>query len=85
MKRSTTAMARSVDDELVILDVPSGRFFGLNDVGSVIWDRLERDATHDQLVDAVVAVYDIDREAASIDAFRFIEPGPTGIRQSDFP
>jgi hypothetical protein len=66
-------MTRSVDDELVILDVPSGRFFGLNDVGSVIWDRLERDATHDQLVDAVVAVFDVDRETASVDVASLVD------------
>ena len=73
MKRSSSTMARSVDDELVILDVPSGRFFGLNDVGSVIWDRLERDATHEQLVDAVVAVYDVDRETASADVASLVD------------
>ena len=73
MKRSSSTMARSVDDELVILDVPSGRFFGLNDVGSVIWDRLERDATHEQLVDTVVAVYDVDRETASADVASLVD------------
>ena len=28
-------MARRVDDELVILDITSGRYFGLNDVGAL--------------------------------------------------
>ena len=67
MKRSESAMAREVDGELVILDVPSGRFFALNDVGRLIWDRLESDCSHDQLVDAVVASYDVGRSEASSD------------------
>ena len=67
MKRSESAMARHVDDELVLLDVPSGRFFALNDVGSVVWDRLQDECSHDELVDAVVADFDVDRGVASRD------------------
>ena len=44
MRRSRTAMARRVGDEMVILDVASGRYFGLNEVGAFVWDRLERRA-----------------------------------------
>ena len=65
MKRSDAAMVRRVGDEIVILDVGSGRYFGLNDVGAVIWDRLEHDATRDDLVDAVVASFDVDRNQAA--------------------
>jgi hypothetical protein len=67
VKRSQTAMARDVDGELVILDIPSGRFFGLNDVGKVIWDRLTEDSSFEQLIDAVVANYEVDRDQATDD------------------
>jgi hypothetical protein len=67
MKRSQTAMAREVDGELVVLDIPSGRFFGLNDVGKLIWDRLEDSSSIEQLIDAVVADYEVDRDEASED------------------
>ncbi len=72
MKRSESAMARQVDDELVILDVPSGQFFALNDVGRLIWDCLESDCSQDQLVDAVVAGYEVDREEASSDVAELV-------------
>jgi hypothetical protein len=67
VKRSQTAMARDVDGELVILDIPSGRFFGLNDVGKVIWDRLAEDSSFEQLIDAVASNYEIDRDQATDD------------------
>ncbi len=73
MKRSDSAMARRVDDELVILDVSSGRYFGLNDVGAFIWEQLEHDCSSDDLVDAVVAEYSIDPRQASTDANKLIE------------
>ncbi len=60
-------MARRVDDELVILDGPSGRYFGLNDVGAFVWDQLEHDCSLDDLLAAVIVEYDIDRQQASRD------------------
>jgi hypothetical protein len=66
-------MARRVDDELVILDVKSGRYFSLNDVGALVWDRLERDCTRHDLVDAVIADYEVDHDEASQDVDELIE------------
>ena len=60
-------MARRVGDEVVILDIASGRYFGLNDVGAVIWDHLDHEATRRDLVDAVVASFDVDRAQAAAD------------------
>ncbi len=73
MKRSTTAMARRVDDEMVILDVMSGRYFGLNEVGALIWDRLGAECTRDELVEAVTTAYDVDRNQASSDVDDLID------------
>jgi hypothetical protein len=60
-------MARTVDDEVVILDVPSGRYFGLNDVGALIWDLLDGDHDRDAILDAITDEFDIDRPTAASD------------------
>jgi hypothetical protein len=67
MKRSDAAMARRVDDDAVILDITSGQFFGINDVGALVWDLLEHDTTRDVLVEAVTAEFDVDSEQAGDD------------------
>ncbi len=67
MRRTRTTMTRRVDDEYVILDVTSGRYFSLEEVGALIWERLEAESTMDELVDDVVAAYDVDRERAAAD------------------
>jgi hypothetical protein len=67
MKRSDAAMARRVDDDAVILDITSGQFFGINDVGALVWDLLEHDTTRDALVNAVTAEFDVDSEQAGDD------------------
>ncbi len=43
----------------------------LNDTGKFLWERLAVDAEKDELVDALLAEYDVDRERAekTVDAF----------------
>jgi hypothetical protein len=62
VRRSGNAMARTVGDDLVILDVRSGRYFELNDVGSLVWERLEHEVDVESLVDAVAAEFDAPRD-----------------------
>ena len=64
---SRTAMARSVDDELVILDVTSGRYYSLNAVGAFVWDLLADPIASEAIVDAVIETYEIDRATAQSD------------------
>lgn len=73
MRRSEAAMARAVDGELVILDVPSGRYFSLNDVGALVWERLDGTANRDDLLDAITAEFAVDRATAATDLDDLLE------------
>ena len=67
MRRSDHAMARELDGEIIILDVPSGRYFGINDVGALVWGLLDGSCDRDAIVDAVTAEFDVDRDTAAAD------------------
>lgn len=54
-------MAREIDDETVILDLGSGTYFGLDVVGSRIWQLMTEGATLGAICDAIVANYDVSR------------------------
>lgn len=65
-------MTRRVDDEYVILNVASGRYYSLEEVGALIWETLETERTIDDLVDTVVAAYDIGRVRANQDVAELV-------------
>jgi len=67
MRRSESAMSRELDGEVVILDIASGNYFALNDVGALVWDQLEDGTDRDTLVEAVTAAFDVDVETAATD------------------
>jgi hypothetical protein len=62
---------RDVDGEIVLLNVATGQYFGLDAVGSRVWLLLQQDgdagATLAQLADRVVAEFDVDHATAVSD------------------
>lgn len=48
-----------IDDEIVMMDVESGFYFGLNTVGSMIWDVLKEEKTISEVVAFLLSEYDV--------------------------
>jgi hypothetical protein len=59
--------------EVVILDLQSGTYYGLDAVGALIWTLLEQPASLDTLRDAILAEYDVDPETCRQDTLAFVE------------
>ena len=59
-------------DEAILLDEALGRYFAANPVASRILRACRAGAGRDQLLDALVAAYRVDRERAAADLDRFL-------------
>ncbi len=51
-----------IPGETVILDARTGRYFGLDEVGSVVWRRLQAPTTLRELITLVTDTYDVTSE-----------------------
>ncbi len=49
-----------VNGETVILHFDSGHYFGLNEVGTLVWKMIEQPRSVSELRDAIVREYDVD-------------------------
>lgn len=56
-----------IPGETVILDERSGRYFGLDEVGSFVWRHLQQGTTLHRLVAAVTAAYDVAADPCEAD------------------
>lgn len=54
-------------NEAVIMNLVSGTYFGLNEVGAAIWQHLQRPVTLDDLCEAIQAEYEVDLEVCQPD------------------
>src|SRR5947208_12139019 len=65
--RSPSVLTAEVDGEIVMMSIEQGRYFGLDDIGSDIWRRIEPPCSFAELIDRLVADYDADRATIAAD------------------
>ena len=78
MKIKEGFVLREVAGNYIVVAVGSGvkTFNGmiqLNDTGALLWKQLEQGAEKDQLVDAMMKEYNVEKSVAECDVEEFIE------------
>ena len=65
---SEDVVSREIAGEVVLMDLESGLYFGLDEVGARIWQLLDKEAQDIAAIcDAIVAEYDASRDVVEAD------------------
>jgi Coenzyme PQQ synthesis protein D (PqqD) len=68
IKVSDTVLSSQLGDESVILDHQHGLYFGLDNVGSFVWEKIqEKEMTVAEIKEAVLEEFEIDDATATTD------------------
>ena len=70
--RSPALISANVDDEIVIMSINKGHYFGLDDIASEVWRRLDQPSTLADLVESLVQDYDAPRETIERDVVELL-------------
>jgi hypothetical protein len=65
-------ISADLNGELAILDPASGLYFGLNEVGALIWNFIATEKSVTEIVDRVLEEYNIDRDKCTADVVRLL-------------
>jgi hypothetical protein len=65
-------MFNRVGDEIVILDLDSGTYFGLDAVGSRLWALIAGNHTVGEVLETMLAEYDVAAEELDRDVFQLL-------------
>ena len=67
VSRSPSVLTAEVDGDTVMMSIELGRYFGLNDIGSDIWKRIEPPCSFATLIEGLATDYDADRATIKTD------------------
>ncbi|MDI6724003.1 MAG: PqqD family protein [Methanobacterium sp.] len=56
-----------VEDEVVILSMKDGVYYGLNPVGAFIWNQIQKPKRVDEICDLIMGEFDVGREECEAD------------------
>ncbi len=69
---SGDVVSRNLMGEAVLLDLTTGTYFGLDEVGTRVWQLLEQHGSNDAVVAALLEEYAVDEPRARADVDRLI-------------
>ncbi len=65
-------MMADLEGEAVLLNIQTGRYFGLNDVGTTIWTLIKTPRSIDAILQEMIALYEVPEAALREDLLRFL-------------
>ena len=70
---ASTQTSCELSGETVILDFNRGEYYGLDEIGTLIWRELQRPRPVRALCDTIAVEYDVDRNTCEQDVIRLLE------------
>jgi len=73
VKLASDLISAPVDDEVVVLSVERGKYYGLDEIGSDIWRRLDSPVNVDALCQDLAAKYAADHQTIERDVLALLQ------------
>ncbi len=70
--RRPGAMSAPVGNETATMNVDKGMYYGLDDIGTRIWELVESPCAVSAICDQLLAVYEVDVDTCRRDVIRFL-------------
>lgn len=65
--------ASDLNGDKVMMNLDKGMYFALNNVGSRIWDIIEKPRDLEEIVNILMAEYDVDKDECKNSVLSFLE------------
>ena len=72
VRRIEEVIAGDIDGEIVMMSIENGKYYGLDDIGSLIWKLIETPVKVSELIDTLLERFDVDRETCEEDVLKFL-------------
>lgn len=73
IQRDPNVIAAEADQDLIMVSIASGYYYGLSDVAREIWEAIERPTKVSDLVDNLTLNYDVNSSSCEQQTLSFLE------------
>ena len=72
IKRNKEVFASEIDEEVVMMNVDTGRYYGMDTVGSRIWELIAEEIQVKDVIEKLMEEYDVSEEQCKSDVIEFL-------------
>lgn len=73
VQRNPKLIANQMDGEIVMMSIDNGEYYGLDEVGSRIWDLMQEPVSISKLVDQLISEFDVTPDECLQDILSFLD------------
>jgi hypothetical protein len=71
-RRKDGLLISELGNEMVMMDIESGNYIGLNETGRIIWELIEQPIKVDDLIKQLITRYDTSYDECSRDTIEYL-------------
>ena len=72
IKKTDEIVESDIDGETVMMSIENGEYYGLDSVGSHIWELIQSPIKVSELVDTLLKKYNVDHNTCESDVMEFL-------------
>ena len=72
LKKTDEIVESDIDGETVMMSIENGEYYGLDSVGSHIWELIQSPIKVSELVDTLLEKYNVDHNTCESDVMEFL-------------
>ena len=69
---SSNITSKIMDGEAIVIDLSTGIYYSLDDVGGVVWQGVEESQSRQAILNHILATYDVSEDIAAADLDRLL-------------
>jgi hypothetical protein len=73
VQRNPKLIANQMDGEIVMMSIDNGEYYGLDEVGSRIWELMEQPVSLGELINSLVTEFEVSRDECFQDTMEFLD------------
>jgi len=72
VKRNNEVFANEIDGEAVMMNIQTGKYYGLDEIGSRIWELMEQKIQVKAIIDQLKKEYDVSEQQCKTDVLNLL-------------
>jgi hypothetical protein len=73
VRRHSNLVFSKIDDEVIMMSIKKGEYYGLDNIGSRVWEIIEKPIAFKKLIDILRNEFEVSEELCRSDVMSFLE------------
>lgn len=73
IQQKTTYLSSSLGNEMVLMDMEKGSYFSLDEIGTLIWNKLTEEIEVNALCEYLMSISNVEEKQCQTDVIEFLE------------